>query len=139
MTKVKSCAIIGSGIAGLGAAIRMANKGYSVTVFEASKTVGGKMGEILEEGYRFDTGPSVLTMPEYIDELFHLCKKDPREYWNYQQLDPVFNYFFNDGTVIHSYHGKERLAEEIASKTEDEAISIIKFLADSETKYNITN
>ena len=139
MVSNKTCAVIGSGIAGLGAAIRMANKGYDVTVFESSEMVGGKMGEISEGGYRFDTGPSVLTMPEYIDELFLLCKKNPRDYWNYEQLDPVFNYFFNDGTVIQSFHEKEKFAEEVASKTEDEAASIIQFLTDAETKFNITN
>ncbi len=139
MAGTKTCAIIGSGIGGLGAAIRMANKDYEVTIFESNEEVGGKMGQISEGGYRFDTGPSVLTMPEYIDDLFLLCKKDPRDYWNYKQLDPVFNYFFNDGTVIQSFHGKERFGEEIASKTDDDAASIIKFLKDSETKFNITN
>ena len=128
MADKKTCAVIGSGIAGLAAAIRMANRGYAVSVFEANEAVGGKMGQINEQGYRFDTGPSVLTMPEYIDELFLLSQKNPRDYWNYNQLDPVFNYFFNDGTVIQSFHGKEKFAEEVASKTDDDAASIIKFL-----------
>ncbi|HIA11535.1 MAG TPA: phytoene desaturase [Flavobacteriales bacterium] len=139
MADKKTCAVIGSGIAGLAAAIRMANRGYAVSVFEANEAVGGKMGQINEQGYRFDTGPSVLTMPAYIDELFLLSQKNPRDYWNYNQLDPVFNYFFNDGTVIQSFHGKEKFAEEVASKTDDDAASIIKFLEGAETKFNITN
>ena len=57
--------VIGGGIGGLAVAIRMAARGYSVTLFEANEYLGGKMGQIQEEGFRFDTGPSLYTTPAY--------------------------------------------------------------------------
>ena len=116
-SKTKTCAIIGCGIAGIGASIRMANKGYKVTVFEANAFPGGKLSQETVKGYRFDMGPSVFTMPQNVDELFILSGKNPKDYFNYIHLDPVYKYFFEDGTIIHGYHSKEKIAKEIASKT----------------------
>src|SRR3954462_10191815 len=102
----KTCAIIGAGVSGLAAAIRMRNKGYKVTVFEANAFAGGKLSSESNKGYRFDMGPSVFTMPEYVDELFILSGMDSRKHFNYTQLDPVYRYFFEDGTVLDSVHDK---------------------------------
>lgn len=135
----KSAAVIGSGIAGLAAAIRLAAKDYDVTVFEANAEPGGKMGEKTILGYRFDTGPSVLTLPNLLDELFELCGKNPRDYFNYQQLNPVFRYFFDDGTVINAPHGADAFASEIAEKTSDSKESVLAFLKAAETKYKLTH
>ena len=135
----KSVAVIGSGIAGLAAAIRLSVKGFHVTVFEAASEPGGKMGEKTILGYRFDTGPSIFTMPQLIDDLFELCGKNPRDYINYGKLDPVFNYFYEDGTVINAPHGAEKFAEEIAAKTTEKKQTVLDFLKSCETKYNLTH
>ena len=63
-------AVIGSGIGGLAAACRLAHKGYDVTVFEKNAQAGGKIGEMHINGYRFDTGPSLFTLPQLVEELF---------------------------------------------------------------------
>ena len=73
---IKKAAVIGSGIAGLAAAIRLANKGYIVEVFEKNSTAGGKISQIQSKGYRFDTGPSLFTLPELVEELFALSNKN---------------------------------------------------------------
>ena len=86
----KSCAVIGSGVSGLAASIRMRNKGYKVTVFEANSFPGGKLSSESNQGYRFDMGPSVFTMPQFADELFTLSGKNPRDYFRYERLDPVY-------------------------------------------------
>ena len=65
--------IIGAGIAGIATAIRLAVKGYDVHIFEANSYPGGKLSEIEHDGYRFDAGPSLFTMPQYVDELFELA------------------------------------------------------------------
>ena len=72
----KKIIIIGSGIAGLASAIRLTSKGYSVKVFESNSSVGGKISEINKNGYRFDTGPSLFTMPKLIDELVKIGYKN---------------------------------------------------------------
>ncbi len=139
MNTKKSASIIGSGIAGLAAAIRLAVKGFDVTVFEAGSEPGGKMGEKTILGYRFDTGPSVFTMPQLVDELFELCGKNPRDYIHYTKLDPVFNYFYEDGTRITAPHGAVKFAEEIAAKTTEKKETVLSFLEACETKYRLTH
>ncbi|CAN5853075.1 phytoene desaturase family protein [soil metagenome] len=134
----KSCAVIGAGVAGIAAAIRMRNKGYAVTVYEANSFPGGKLSTESNKGYRFDMGPSVFTMPQYVDELFILSGKEPREHFNYIPLDPVYRYFFEDGTMLDAYHGKEKFAEQLAAKTLDSKEDIIKYLNKTATIYKLT-
>ena len=135
----KKCAVIGAGVSGLGAAIRMRNKGYTVTVFEANSFPGGKCSSETKDSYRFDMGPSVFTMPQYVDELFELSGKNPRNHFNYIPLDPVYKYFFEDGSTLDAYHGKEKFAERLAAKTKDSKEDIIKYLDRTETIYNLTD
>lgn len=131
--------VIGAGIAGIASAIRMAVKGYQVVVYEANAYPGGKLSEFSSEGYRFDAGPSLFTMPQYVDELFHLAGKNARAYFNYQRLDPVCRYFYEDGTQINAWSETDRLAAEIEAKTSDTAGSVKKFLQYSAKIYSITH
>ena len=134
----KTCIVIGAGISGIAASIRMRNKGYKVKVFEANLFPGGKLSSETEKGYRFDMGPSVFTMPEYVDELFILSGKNPREHFNYTHLDPVYRYFFEDGTVLDSFHGKEKYADGMVPKVKDNKQAIINYLDKTEEMYNLT-
>ena len=136
--KTKSCAIIGAGISGIAAAIRMRNKGYAVIVFEANAFPGGKLSTESNKGYRFDMGPSVFTMPEYVDELFVLSGKNPREYFNYIPLDHVYRYFFEDGTIVDAFHGKEKYAEQMSEKLKDSKEDILKYLNKTAEMYELT-
>ena len=135
----KSCVVIGSGVSGLAAAIRMRNKGYKVTVFEANSFPGGKLSSESNLGYRFDMGPSVFTMPEFADELFTISGRNPREYFKYKRLDPVYRYFFEDGKVLQGYDGKEEYADEMASKSLDSKEDVLKYLNKIEVMYNLTD
>lgn len=131
--------IIGAGIAGIAASIRLAVKGYQVQVFEAASGPGGKLSENMQNGYRFDTGPSLFTMPQYVNELFLLAGKNPEAYFNFKKLDTVCKYFYEDGTRIEAFADREKFAEEIASKTSDSYESVVNFLDKSKTIYEITN
>lgn len=135
----KSCAIIGSGIAGLASAIRIASKGYKVDVYETNSIAGGKLNEFRKNGYRFDMGPSVFTLPQLIDELFVLCGKNPRDYISYTHLKTPFKYFYEDGTVINAYSDVDKFGDEIELKTKDTKKAFKRYLKDIETKYKITN
>ncbi|MEY3957278.1 MAG: All-trans-zeta-carotene desaturase [Bacteroidota bacterium] len=84
--KMSKIGIVGSGMGGLGLAIRSAVAGHEVTVFEANPYVGGKLAQIEKDGFRFDAGPSLFTMPHLVDELFTLAGKNPRDYFSYQRL-----------------------------------------------------
>jgi len=131
--------VIGAGIAGIASSIRLAVKGYQVQVFEAAPGPGGKLSEFTEAGFRFDTGPSLFTMPQYVNELFLLAGKNPEAYFNFDRLDTICNYFYEDGTRISAFADREKFANEIASKTSDSAESVHRFLNKSKTIYEITN
>ncbi len=135
---MKNCAVIGSGIAGIASAIRIAAMGLKVDVFEANDYPGGKLREKEVDGFRFDMGPSVFTMPHLIDELFTLCGKNPRDYFTYTRLPTSFNYAFEDGTQINAYGNADLLAKEIVEKTDDSEESFRAYLKDISSKYEIT-
>ncbi|TCD04632.1 phytoene desaturase [Pedobacter frigidisoli] len=131
--------IIGAGIAGIASAIRMAIKGYEVEVFEANPHAGGKLAEININGFRFDAGPSLFTMPQYVDELFTLAGKNPKDYFDYEQLDEVCRYFYEDGLRLTAHADIDKFAVEIEQKTNSTASEVHRFLKKSETIYEVTN
>src|SRR6056297_961952 len=105
--------IIGAGIGGMASAIRFAAKGFQVTLFEKNQYPGGKIGEWREKGYRFDTGPTVFTMPHLVDELFFMAGKEPAAYYQYHPLEQSCRYFYEDGTTIDAYADPELFRNEL--------------------------
>ncbi|MCD8261035.1 MAG: FAD-dependent oxidoreductase [Bacteroides sp.] len=85
--------VIGSGISGLVVSIRLAARGASVTVFEKNKVPGGKIAEIRNEGFRFDTGPSLFTLPQLAQELFTLAGERMQDWIPYRSLTSNCLYF----------------------------------------------
>ena len=105
--------IIGSGIAGMAAGIRLASAGFEVTIFEVNDHPGGKVFQIKDFGYRFDAGPSLFTLPELLDELFELVNKDRKEYINYFRTPVTCKYFFEDHTTIKAYTEADKFKHEV--------------------------
>lgn len=130
-----SVAIVGSGIGGIATAIRLALKGYQVTVYEANQYPGGKLSEFSNNSFRFDAGPSLFTMPHYVDELFELAGENPRDWFNYEQLEVICKYFYQDGTVLSAFSDNERFAQEINDKTGEPKENIIRALDNSRFLY----
>ena len=131
--------VIGAGIAGIASAIRQAVKGHEVAVYEANAYPGGKLSEFRSGDFRFDAGPSLFTMPQYVDELFSLAGKIPKDEFTYEKLETVCRYFYEDGTRINAWANRDKLAEEIALKTKDPASSVHQFLDYSARIYAITH
>ncbi len=127
-TKNKSAVVIGAGIAGLGASVRLALKGYAVTVFEKNDFPGGKLCARTIDGYRFDYGPSIFTMPQNVVELFKLAGKNPEDYFQYERLDPIFRYFYEDGKRIVGHSDTEKFAESVAENTLDDKATVVDYL-----------
>ncbi len=127
--------IIGSGIGGIAAAIRLAIKGYDVTVTESNAYPGGKLSEINEKGFRFDAGPSLFTIPHYVDELFELAGENPKDWFTYKRLPIICNYFYEDGTQLNAFADNELFAQEINKKTGEPSENVIKALENSKFLY----
>jgi len=82
---LKKAIIIGSGIAGIATSLRLKALGYDVQVFESNEYPGGKLNSFKLGPYRFDSGPSLLTMPHFIDELFDLFDEDSKDRFLYKK------------------------------------------------------
>ena len=130
--------VIGAGIAGMAAAIRLKAKGYDVTVFESNSYPGGKLTEIRKNGYRFDAGPSLFTMPHLVEELFDLSDMKANDYFEYQKLDTICQYFYEDGTEITAFAEPKKFAKEIEEKTGVSQKKILQHLKKSAELYDIT-
>lgn len=131
--------IIGSGIAGLATAVRLACAGHQVEVFEANQYPGGKLSEINKNGFRFDAGPSLFTLPHLVDELFELAEKKPKDHFRYIKLDKACNYFYEDGTRFTSYHNRQQFANELQNKLElKDTTPVLKQLDKAAWRYKIT-
>ncbi len=116
----------------------MACRGYEVEVFEANPYPGGKLSEIKMDGYRFDAGPSLFTMPHYVDELFALAGVDPALHFAYERLPVVCEYFWEDGTELTAHADREAFAREVEEVLGVPAETVHNILADSERKYELT-
>jgi phytoene desaturase len=133
----KKALIIGAGIAGIATAIRLAVKGYQVEVFEVNSYAGGKISEFKQNGFRFDAGPSLFTMPQYVDELFKLAGKDPSDFFQYKRLDTICKYFYGDGSKLISLADQEKFIYEVSALTGENPDSIRKYNNNSARIYKI--
>ncbi len=130
--------IIGAGVAGLASAVRMAAKGHEVEVFEANSYPGGKLSQFELGGYRFDAGPSLFTMPQYVDDLFRVAGEEPGAHFQYERLDTVCHYFWEDGTQLRAYAEPAAFGQEVEEKLGVPARRVQDALADSAHKYELT-
>lgn len=99
-TSKGSAVVIGAGVGGLAVAARLAAAGWSVDVFEQASTVGGKLGLYERDGFRFDTGPSIVTMPHVFEDLFAATGAPLSLVLQLRKLDPIARYRFGDGTWL---------------------------------------
>lgn len=130
--------IIGAGIGGLSAAIRLAAVGQRVTIYEKNDQVGGKMGEVRLDGYRFDTGPSVITMRHVFEELFAAAGRRLDDYLTLLPVEPLTRYFYPDGTQLDASRDLARMAQQIASIDERDVEGYLAYLAHAARIHRIT-
>lgn len=126
---MKTAIIVGSGIAGIASSIRLAVKGYEVKVFEKNAYAGGKLSVFEQEGYRFDAGPSLFTMPQFVEELFVLAGKKTKDYFEYIKHDTTCHYFWNDRTTFFAPSKSSELAKKahkVFGVTEESVLKKLK-------------
>ena len=135
----KKISVIGSGIGGLAIAVRLAVKGHEVQVFESNCYPGGKADEFSVSGFRFDKGPSLLTMPEKIDELFYLAGKNPKDYFSYSRINESCRYFYDDGVIIRGFTDAKLFSEEIFKISNIPKKDTIEYLRKNAFIFKTTN
>jgi len=134
----KSIIVIGAGIGGLTTAIRLQHAGYIVTVLEKNPRVGGKMYELKDNGFRWDTGPSVITMRHVFEDLFESVSKKLDDYLTLLPVDPLTRYFYPDGTVFNASRDWSVMANEIGKLNDKDIEGFLKYLAYSAQIHRIT-
>jgi phytoene desaturase len=130
--------IIGAGIGGLSAAIRLAAAGQHVAIYEQGSYVGGKMNEVRAEGFRWDTGPSVVTMRHVLEDLFRSAGRRLDDYLTLRPIEPLTRYFYADGVVLDATRDLSRMADQIAALDERDVEGYLGYLAYAARLHRIT-
>tara|TARA_B100000925_G_scaffold291573_1_gene280174 strand:+ start:4808 stop:6277 length:1470 start_codon:yes stop_codon:yes gene_type:complete len=130
--------IIGSGIAGIATSIRLACQGYDVSVFEKNEYPGGKLSSFTLGDYRFDFGPSLFTMPHFVDELFTLSGENPRDHFQYKRKEIGCKYYWEDGVRLNAYGDNNRFLEEVDNTLGVPKHQLQNYLEQAQKKYNRT-
>lgn len=129
--------VIGSGIAGIATAIRLKSKGYEVTVFESSEEPGGKISELKMNGFRFDLGPSLFTLPELVDELFDLFPEYKSDF-EYSRLKSICKYYWEDGKNVQAVSDTEQFATNLETEFGVEKKTTLNYLKHCNHLYKLT-
>ncbi len=134
--------IVGGGLAGLAAAVRLADAGHTVTVIEKNGTPGGKLAEHIARGFRFDLGPSLLTLPGIYDRLLQggdgteESAGGGTDHCHASPLDPLCSYFWSDGTVVRSTTDASRFDSILSTHLNEAKGAYVRYLDDAKKLYN---
>ncbi len=126
--------IIGSGIGGLAAAIRLARQGISIDIYESAEKAGGKVSQLNFDGFRFDAGPSLLTLPELMNELLDEDLRFP-----ILKLDVITKYFYPDGTQVSAFSNVEMFSDEVRQKLQVPVSKVTNYLQKAAKIYELTS
>src|ERR1700750_1789262 len=110
----KRVIVIGAGLGGMSAAIMLARGGFQVTILEKNAQVGGKLNQLRTEGFSFDLGPSIFTLPEIFRPIFEGDGKRLEDYITLQRVDPQWRNFFEDGVVVDLWEDPEQMRAVLA-------------------------
>lgn len=131
-------AVIGAGLGGISAAISLAAEGYHVEVFEKNDHVGGKLNMLQKEGFSFDLGPSILTLPQYFESLFERHGRSMDDYVSVGELEPHWRCFFEDDTCIDLLPDPEETADRNAALGPEDGAELQKFMDYSQRLFEKT-
>jgi phytoene desaturase len=119
-TPGRHAVVIGAGFGGLAAAIRLGARGYRVTVLEKLDAPGGRASVFRQDGFTFDAGPTILTAPFLLEELWTLCGKKMADDLTLKPMDPFYRIRFNDGTTFDTSGDPARMRAEVQRLAPDD-------------------
>ena len=129
--------IIGAGMGGLGTALRLAHHGFRVTVLEKQARPGGRSNLLTENGFRADTGPTILVMKAAFEELYRSIGQDLNQHVCFVQLDPNYRIYYHDGTYLDLFSNMAELAAEVEQVQPGGAERLFQFIGASARKYEL--
>jgi len=129
--------VIGAGLGGLAAAVRLAAQGYRVRVLERHATPGGRCGLWESEGFQFDTGPTLLLMTDYLRKVFADAGRELEDYLDLRQLDPNYRVYYADGTSLDVTSRINRMLEGVERIEPGVGPRFLRFLSETAKLYSI--
>jgi diapolycopene oxygenase len=133
----KRVIVIGAGLGGMSAAIMLARGGFDVTILEKNAQVGGKLNQLQTQGFSFDLGPSIFTLPEIFRPIFEGDGKRLEDYITLERVDPQWRNFFEDGVVVDLWEDPEKMRAELERFGPQAFGEYTNFLAYSRRQYEI--
>ncbi|WP_273509445.1 phytoene desaturase [Planktotalea frisia] len=127
--------VIGAGLGGLSAAMRLGAKGYAVTVLDRLDRTGGRGSSIEQDGHRFDLGPTIVTVPDVFERLWAECGRDFHNDVDLRPLEPFYEVRWPDGTKFSACSDDEKMLAEVAKLSPNDVKGFQKFLKDSHARY----
>lgn len=137
MNKAAQAIVIGSGFGGLAAAIRLGARGYQVTVCEKLDAPGGRAYVHRQDGFTFDAGPTIVTAPFILEELWELCGRQMSDDIDLRSLNPYYTIRFDDGSEFEYSGDDDAMKAEIAKFNPDDIAGYEKFMRASAALYDI--
>ena len=138
MSKMDPVGVVGSGLGGLAAACTLAARGHQVILFEKNDWLGGKAAVFEEAGYRFDMGPTILTVPAVLRRIFAEAGRDLDQALDLRRLDPQWRCFFDDGAVLDLTENTEAMAANLDAFSPGNAAGYRDFLRMSEGLHGVS-
>jgi len=136
MSDIKTL-VIGGGFGGMAAAIRCKALGHDVTLIDRLPELGGRAQVIESNGYKYDTGPTVITAPFLFKELFELFNENIDDYIEFRPLEPWYRFYFHDSTTFDYSSSVEKTKKEISRFSKDDANAYDELLEESEKIFNV--
>lgn len=127
--------VIGAGLGGLAAAMRLGAKGYAVTVIDRLDRAGGRGSSITQDGHRFDLGPTIVTVPQVFEKLWADCGRRFHDDVDLHALEPFYTIKWPDGTSFEAHSNTERMRAEVAKINPADVAGYERFLRDSYRRY----
>ena len=129
--------VIGSGFGGLAAAVRLGVRGYRVTVIERLDAPGGRAYVFRQDGFTFDAGPTIITAPYLLEELWTLCGQRMADHVELRRIDPFYQIRFDDGTVFSATSDHAGMRAEVTRIEPGDIAGFERFVVDSEKIYAV--
>lgn len=127
--------VIGAGLGGLSAAMRLGAKGYAVTVLDRLDRTGGRGSSIEQDGHRFDLGPTIVTVPDVFERLWAECGRNFHNDVDLRPLEPFYEVRWPDGSTFSASSDDEKVLAEVAKLSPKDVKGFQKFLKDSHARY----
>src|SRR4051794_39745372 len=130
--------VVGAGLGGLAAACTLAARGHKVILFDKNRWVGGKAAVLREDGFRFDMGPTILTVPHVLERIFLEAGRDMTEYLQLRRLDPQWRCFFDDGSVLDLREDVDTMADTLDAFSPGDAAGFRDFMTMSAKLHEVS-